>query len=504
MIRTIGRRQFLVGASGALAVPFLSSLASAQTAAPQRCFFAIRLAHNYHHDFVWPTAPLRAVADPRYTIGELDLTTVSGPIAPALDSPALLALRSKLTLIDGVHHGVTNGPHPNLNLLGAMNDGDSGDVVARVRDAGYDSIDYVLARSGRIYAGTPALKLQSYGVGDNSGSPVSSLSMERTAAGTVIAGMLRNDPQALFDRLFAGFNPATPPPQGPTKKAWLADRVLGELNQVMQRGRLSRADKDLLQAHVDGLHDVQKTLVSATPAPSRCTQAPSLQLSNLTQAQRYEIPVRIMAAALKCDVTRIATINCNEGIPGHSNSYTDAHGPTHALGENPNDAAARGHMLSWQRFGVGLFTQVMAELESVVVDANTGRTLLDDSLVYLQNSMGDAAGEGQLAGGGHPSRFQFTMLGGRAGGALRAGRYLKYRCASGGRDYIWSQIGPSQNQLLISLMRAFGLAPADWEKAGTQGYGLYLGENDANLDYGRPVLGPIYADKRSALPALLT
>jgi hypothetical protein len=314
---------------------------------------------------------------------------------------------------------------------------------------------------------------------------------------------MRNNPQALFDRLFGSFGaPMQPMPQGPSRKGWLVDRVLGELNQVKGSGRLSKADKDLLQAHVDGLQDVQRTLMSATPPPPRCTGAPQLQLTGLNQAQRYEIPIRILAAALKCDVTRIATINLNEGIPGHSDSYTDAHAPTHALGDDPNDPVARGHMLSWQRFGTRMFAHVMSELDSVVVDSNTGRTLLDDSLVYLQNSMGDAAGDGQGAGGQHSARFLFTMLAGRAGG-LRSGRYLKYRCPSGGRD-LWGLIGPSQNQLLISIMRGFGLTPPDWEKPGVVGYGLYLGDGDASLDYGRPVLGPIYADKRSALPALFT
>lgn len=505
MIRQTNRRQFIVGSAGALAIPFLSSLAPRTALAAQalrRCFFTVALAHNYHRSFVWPQGTLQSISDPTYTLQSLDLGGISGPIAPALSDPRLLSLRSKLTLIDGIQFGVGGAPHMSSHVLGCRD-------AEREGGPKYDSADFVLARSGKIYSGTPAIKVLSYGAGDSSGSPVSGLSIEKTAGGYTNLQPIRNNAKALFDKVFTGFTPgpAGASPGGASTaadpKKYLVDRVLSEVNAVIRKPRLSRDDKGLLQAHIDSLQDIQKVLSAPrAPTPPQCEGIPQYQFSNLTQAQRYTIPVQIMAMAMKCDITRIAGIHCHEGIPGHSDNYGTAHGPTHALGDTPDDPNVRKTMLSWQTFGSSLFAHVVSELNSVV-DPNTGKTLLDNSVVYLTNSMGDAVGAGQGAGGQHPTRFLFNALAGSAGGAIRTGRYLKYRVTSGGRDFVWSQIGPSQNQLLISIMRAFGLTPENWENPGVAGYGTYPGDKDPKLDYGRDVLGPIYADKRSALPSLL-
>ena len=108
----------------------------------------------------------------------------------------------------------------------------------------------------------------------------------------------------------------------------------------------------------------------------------------------------------------------------------------------------------------------MRVLEGLDVEESIGRTFLDNSVVFWGNELGM----------NHLNWSVPALLVGGAGGRLQPGRYI---------DYVdWNQPvkfhqedgpvieGVPHNRLLITLLQAFGLTPADYERGGP-GYGSY-------------------------------
>ncbi|TWW12142.1 hypothetical protein E3A20_03560 [Planctomyces bekefii] len=150
--------------------------------------------------------------------------------------------------------------------------------------------------------------------------------------------------------------------------------------------------------------------------------------------------------------------------------------------------------------------QVARLLENldVVEDPETGRTYLDNSIVLWGSELGvwgDPFPENR-----HSSMDMPLLLAGDGGGAITPGNLLDFRsmgtrkltpacdenCTS---PYYLPWLGRPYNELLISIMLAFGLGPVDWEASAEPGFGDY-GDNFRN----QYTLG----NKRSPLPLLMS
>lgn len=104
----LNRRSFLLGSGGfALAIPFLPSLARAQSAAPKRYFLSWRISNGYfgHHWLPSDAATTGAMGlklmEPN--VREMPLANIQGPISPILDA-GFDAYRSQMTLLRHIDH----------------------------------------------------------------------------------------------------------------------------------------------------------------------------------------------------------------------------------------------------------------------------------------------------------------------------------------------------------------------------------------------------------------
>ena len=82
------------------------------------------------------------------------------------------------------------------------------------------------------------------------------------------------------------------------------------------------------------------------------------------------------------------------------------------------------------------------------------------------------------------------MVAGGASGKLQMGYYIDYRKTGGGMPY---------NNLLVTLLTAMGLGPADYERAGVIGFGEYNSSAISNFkltQYQTPT------ERRKPLPFL--
>jgi hypothetical protein len=109
-----------------------------------------------------------------------------------------------------------------------------------------------------------------------------------------------------------------------------------------------------------------------------------------------------------------------------------------------------------------IFAKLLAKLD---VPEAGGKTYLDNSLVYWGNELGF----------NHIAYSVPCLLAGSAGGFIKPGRYLDY-IDWNGRAYFSQEDGNvikgiPHNRLLVTMLQAMGLAPADYERGGKPGYG---------------------------------
>ena len=139
------------------------------------------------------------------------------------------------------------------------------------------------------------------------------------------------DPYKMYDRLFAG-RPATPMPGMPAdpdpadklraERKSLLDFVGGSLEKFGRQ--IGTEDRVLIEGHLESIRTLEKSLTAPRPMLGAC----GLQLTgDASQAARRQLerqhphPARtssfqIMTAALKCDATRVATLQFGDATGG--------------------------------------------------------------------------------------------------------------------------------------------------------------------------------------------
>jgi hypothetical protein len=537
------RRVFLQGLGGALvSVPFLPSLferelRAAGTPRPLR-FITVK---SYSTQNIRDFYPSRAAAG--YTLrdygadesgggngkddGTLALSQAlgessgrhsngdeyTGTVAPLSDfadggisrilGAELNPFLDKLLLLRGLDF-LPDTNHNDGGILGNFAGGSISESASSMTE--FQTIDQVLAYSSKFYPSSPrggrSLHLSpgrsntfSYTQSGDTSGPVTQLNAE-------------TNPRNVFDRLFADFvDPGTTPEVNPNLK--LVDRVIEDFRSVQASSRLSQADRDRLEQHIDFLSEIETRI--GTPPSAGCTaptappSVPNEGVDVPTLRQSYGLMTDLLVAAIRCDLTRIVTLDVYKAI---GMSGGDEQGFEHSCAScegnpNPTDWHRAAH--DWdqqdQREKVISINEWITRevfvplLEKLDVDEGDGSTYLDNSVVLWGNELGM----------NHLNYSVPTVLAGSAGGYLKTGRYIDY--IDWNRSVKFSQHngmvieGVPYNRLLVTLLQAFGLTPADYEREAGQGYGetRTLGKpSDAfAVDYDFDQIGSILPDIRA-------
>jgi len=411
MIHKIGRRGFLVGATGALvAIPMLEELtrgqARAQAAAPKRLLIMLhnggRIAGNGKPDDLWsPGTTTRAL---------------SMGVAPSMMLASLAPIANRIVTIDGidnlVRHASGDGDghfDPNRTLLTCAKP-----VDGRCGDASFDYVAGLRLRSGPTQPASLVVPL--------SATPIDHEIDEVRAAGAggTPATKISGNPRMAIDDLFAGVMPTgSGPPPAPTLAQRLARRrgsTIDESRATVSalRGRVSSVDRDRIDQHLGMLDRIAMGLGGSTTPPSATCAPPSRDAAPRVVPETYDeftrtgdvaewrrgrsdaitIPFQVdnVIQALACDVTRSMILRCHDD-PAWPAAFTgtspfEPDGSVHtSIHHTPRLAGGDGDnlMQGFQTWGEN-FTRVVTRLsETPDVD---GRTLLDNTLVVWMSEHG--------------------------------------------------------------------------------------------------------------------
>lgn len=501
--RHISRKQFLLGAGAAVALPPLVSLmpkALAQTVTTEKKLRLCMLAQEFgmYNSHLVPSetnlsgktktiTSFRGRTIP--TLRYAELKDLADPISYVVDAN-LGDLKTDMNIMNGLDY---------MTLLGHNFGLFSGGIWGRTPLHGR-SIDRIIEDSAefrKTYKGSsPTIRNSNYWFAEGFW-----FDRKRDSQGKLLNGeenyvkiqRVVSD-KSLFDSLFSSL--VTVPTTSPetTRKKLLIDLVKPDYNSLKSNSRISSGDKFLLQQYAEGLFQIESNLTAATTTcsiPSKpAFQSPKSEWP-VDLNQYWKNVSEMMILAFQCDISRIY---CGH----HFNN--DMH---HQI----DDVQAHYWGSKWQRDWIQLMARHLVRgLKNTKDPFGNGESLLDNSLVIWHNEHGER--------GIHSHANIPIITFGSLGGNLRSGYYLDYQQIKG-RYRPYENRGYPSKMMMVSILEAMGVTRTEIMQEGDgQGFGAWpdamswtaeKGPGDFIKDYydvsyfntGNGTLNPVHS---SALP----
>lgn len=220
-----------------------------------------------------------------------------------------------------------------------------------------------------------------------------------------------NDPVVVFDRLFGAAAPLVAARRRANRKSVL-DAVLAEFNALGPK--VSAADRQVLEAHAATVREVERRVDAVVSPSASCVRpmeptTPSGPDAFITLG---ELQTDLLALALACDVTRVASLQWTRSASPMVFSWERVSIEHHELSHHADDdASARADLTTIHRWYAQQFARLLGRLEATV--AGPGVTLLDQSVIVWGNELGQ--------GNTHSHRSVPFVVAGGGGGTLQSG-----------------------------------------------------------------------------------
>ncbi|MCA9615213.1 MAG: DUF1552 domain-containing protein [Myxococcales bacterium] len=430
-----GRRRFLAGAAGLMALPFLESLArptrtkawAPEAGKPKR----LVIFFNGHGLIMEEMVPRAG-----FVQGQI--------LQPVADA----GLASKMLVVTGVNSKVESGHSGAPSVLSCS------PMVADqygITHPTTPSVDHVIAR--HMQDGGPARRFD-VGVHDRSlDLGARSLSDDHTRMfwsgdNEHVPSIIH--PHAALERAFPGGGDPTPTVDArAVRRRSVLDGALAQFRRL--QGRVSTSDRARLERHAEQLRALETSVGGSASSPS-CA-APTFDPTATTHARAAELLVDTLALAMACDVADVGTFKAfdmEEGAWGHVTHPDLAatfggenyHGAWHKASDQRLDYARRAFTAINAWHG-SLFARLLTRLEEI--DEGDG-SALDHSLVMWISDFGH--------GGGHASDNLPVVIAGNAGGAA-LGRHVTY--SRNPTSSYGDATQPGNHNLCVTLQQAFGI-----------------------------------------------
>jgi hypothetical protein len=298
------------------------------------------------------------------------------------------------------------------------------------------------------------------------------------------------NPARAFETLFSGYTDGEPDPalEAMRQRGLSVLDAVGDSFTDLRQG-LDARDRAILDDHADHVREIEtrleNTAVAACDVPAQPPTVGSppsydpYRDLDMGQLAAYQIP--LLARAMGCDIAPVGRLEftgqqdprfglaaVDAELDAWAASGNDWHGmvhgdpspidgvPTRPTEEYPDQYSQT--LLDGYRFFVERFVDLLTALQSIPEGVD-GQTALDNSLCVLVSDFGD--------GQGHSSNKMFWVMAGNLGGAR-----TNYH-AQVGPDAFYQDSDYNTNQLLVSLIRMFGITEEDGspvEEFGLRGF----------------------------------
>lgn len=454
---TASRRMFLRGAGATIALPLLESLM------PRRAWAQARPKVRYIQLFspfgpservFWGqrNATLTAHApNVRYQ----RLSAISGAISPMFGTE-FQSFKNKMSLVRGLDVLARNVNHNfcMTTCASSYREGMDGDHLPPF--SGQPSIDALLSASGKVYGSdvpTSRRLVMLNPLTTDQYTRTRSATFLPTSTGDVAMAVPLKQTSAFLESFSSAFGGSA---TAGVNESRLMSSVWDDYKRVRDSSRISGADRQRLETYMALITDIS----TGSAACAMPDQDPETQ-----EEIKLDNQFRLLAAAMSCGLTRVASI-----LLGITGPYLDMHQQHHFF-----LSIEAGNRASTLRDGFARNGQRIARLLGILdaVDDGDG-TLLDNSIVYYSQQYGTQIPRLTTASQ-HLAADMPVMIAGGGGGALNQGRYLDLRAptVNDANGAAQQRLGVPLNNLLVTIMNAMGLSSSDYELAGRAGYGDY-------------------------------
>ena len=424
----ITRRNFLRGVGGAaVALPMLPSLrARAESGPPKRLVF-MYAPNGVPVQTWWPT--------PGATPRDFTLNTVHA---------SLERFREKLSFVGGLDMAALGpgGPHARgmgtaltgVELRSGTMPSNNGQLAGWANGI---SLDQYLVQ--RLQPDTPFPSLQLGVRGDN----YRSTNMSRLSyAGPGQPLSPISDPATVWQSLFPG---ASVRPEDEALQLRALDAVRAQFSAL--RARVPAEERDVLDAHQARVMELQSRIAQQSGGGSGSCTAPAKPMvadvngdeqpdpdNDATMRRVAELQIDILASALACDLTRVATFQFSNAWARVSYPWVGRPATNHDISHTGlSDQISQKAWTDIATYQAELLARLIEALEAI---PEGDGTVFDNTAILWLSEIS--------VGNTHSHSNMPYVLAGSLGGALRAGEFNAFS-------------GRYHNDLLVTLMNAMGV-----------------------------------------------
>jgi hypothetical protein len=252
----------------------------------------------------------------------------------------------------------------------------------------------------------------------------------------------QTEPSAVFDRLFAGYDPDASAAELARRQRYRASVLDSSLDEASALSRkLGRTDQLKLDEYLTSVRELETRIA----VPISVCRPGARPIGDLSFPARARAMADLIAIAFACDLTRVATFML--GNAGSNNTHpqigiTESHHElSHHLG-NPANLDKLTQINTWEMGEVAYLLDKLA-----AIDDGNGYTALDNTALFCSSEIED--------GDAHRHTNLPVLVAGRGGGTLATGVHRKYTG------------GPPLANLMISLLTGLGRPTTTFGDDGT-------------------------------------
>jgi hypothetical protein len=454
--KAYGRRAFLGGASVAIGLPFLETLApqhalGQSTAAPKR--FVGYLAPNgmvmnhWRPSTVGADFELGAAMGPDGRVFNDGLPELPvGEMGPGLDQ-----LKSDILILSGLQNTQQEpGPGDHAGGCGSFL---TNRTVPKAVDAlmGGPSIDYVISQALGQETRRPYLIMsgeQARPAGSTCDSGYSCGVSDHISFDEAGRNLTRLDnPGDAFDALFEGYEPPDDDGMASANRWATAQSILDAVQEETQGlvPTLSVVDRPRLEEYLESIREVERRIANLSNINITCEVPESRPTAYSFTNGRYDIDVAhsLMALALQCDITRVVSFMWGNSSNGRPHNFIFAPGGHHDISHHGGDAEQLGKLARIDYWWFRRFASFLSTLKQLPdID---GRPVLDNTIVFQSSDISD--------GDEHNHDDMPVLLAG-GGAGFSMGRHVEYN-------------GNWFGELFVSIARGMGVNIDTFGEHGT-------------------------------------
>ena len=250
--------------------------------------------------------------------------------------------------------------------------------------------------------------------------------------------LMDNDPYNVFRRVFSDFDKdAVALERLRLQRRSVLDAVSGDFTSLTQRAPAE--DRARLQAHAESIRSIEERL--AAPIDGAQCDPPTIEGDRISVDNDKNVPqilklqMDMLVHALKCDLTRVASVQLGRATSGIKYSWLGVNDGHHSIShEGDGNQAAQDRLTKINRWTTEQFAYLIESLEAI--KEADGSSLLDNTIVIWGNSLGK--------GNNHTFKDIPFVMAGSCQGFFKTGWHQKY----GSRPH---------NDLLVSVCQAMGM-----------------------------------------------